>query len=130
MNKLDNLILEAYKEVLNEMPKGATLKVKDIPQAMIDRLEKQYGPVDKRDDFFSKNMDTYFKFTGRNKTTGSVEHKIIKLPSFFNCFFNLLSNAFSCIFFTIASCSNGMTSFCNFALSPRFFNLSISISSV
>jgi len=86
MNKLDNLILEAYKEVLNEMPKGATLKVKDIPQAMIDRLEKQYGPVDKRDDFFSKNMDTYFKFTGRNKTTGSVEHKIIKLPSFFKMY--------------------------------------------
>ena len=86
MNKLDNLILEAYKEVLNEMPKGATLKVKDIPQAMIDRLEKQYGPVDKKDDFFSKNMDTYFKFTGRNKTTGSVEHKIIKLPSFFKMY--------------------------------------------
>ena len=86
MNKLDNLILEAYKEVLNEMPKGATLKVKDIPQAMINRLEKQYGPVDKKDDFFSKNMDTYFKFTGRNKTTGSVEHKIIKLPSFFKMY--------------------------------------------
>ena len=86
MNKLDNLILEAYKEVLNEMPKGATLKVKDIPQAMIDRLEKQYGPVDKKDDFFSKNMDTYFKFTGRNKTTGSVEHKIIQLPSFFKMY--------------------------------------------
>ena len=85
MKKLDKLILEAYGEV-NEMPKGATLKVSDIPQAMVDRLEKQYGPVDKKDDFFSKNMDTYFKFTGRNKTTGSVGHKIIRLPSFFKMY--------------------------------------------
>ena len=86
MNKLDNLILEAYKEVLNEMPKGAQLKVKDLPKAMIDRLEKQYGPVDPKRDFFSKNMDTYFKFTNRNATTGSIEHKIIKLPSFFKMY--------------------------------------------
>jgi len=86
MKKLDKLILESYREALSEMPKGATLKVKDIPQAMIDRLEKQYGPVDKKDDFFSKDMDTYFKFTGRNKTTGSVEHKIIRLPSFFKMY--------------------------------------------
>jgi len=85
MKKLDKLILEAYGEV-NEMPKGATLKIKDIPQAMIARLEKQYGPVSQKDDFFSKNMDTYFKFTGRNKTTGSVEHKIIRLPSFFKMY--------------------------------------------
>ena len=86
MKKIDKLILEAYGEVLNEMPKGATLKVSDIPQAMVDRLEKQYGPVDKKDDFFSQNMDTYFKFTGRNNTTGSVEHKIIRLPSFFKMY--------------------------------------------
>ena len=59
MKKLDKLILEAYGEVLNEMPKGATLKIKDVPQAMIARLEKQYGPVSQKDDFFSKNMDTY-----------------------------------------------------------------------
>ena len=86
MKKIDKLILEAYGEVLNEMPKGATLKIKDIPQAMISRLEKQYGPVSQKDDFFSKNMDTYFKFTGRNTTTGSVEHKIIRLPSFFKMY--------------------------------------------
>ena len=85
MKKIDKLILEAYGEV-NEMPKGATLKVKDIPPAMVARLEKQYGPVDKNDDFFSQNMDTYFKFTGRNKTTGSVGHKIIRLPSFFKMY--------------------------------------------
>ena len=86
MKKLDKLILEAYGEVLNEMPKGATLKIKDVPQAMIARLEKQYGPVSQKDDFFSKDMDTYFKFTGRNKTTGSVGHKIIRLPSFFKMY--------------------------------------------
>ena len=86
MNKLDNLILEAYKEVLNEMPKGAQLKIKDLPKAMIDRLEKQYGPVDPKRDFFSKNMDTYYKFTNRNATTGSIEHKIIRLPSFFKMY--------------------------------------------
>lgn len=85
MKKIDKLILEAYGEI-NEMPKGATLKVSDIPQAMVDRLEKQYGPVDRKDDFFSQNMDTYFKFTGRNKTTGSVGHKIIRLPSFFKMY--------------------------------------------
>ena len=86
MNKLDNLILEAYKEVLNEMPKGAQLKIKDLPKAMIDRLEKQYGPVDPKRDFFSKNLDTYYKFTNRNATTGSIEHKIIRLPSFFKMY--------------------------------------------
>ena len=86
MKKLDKLVLESYREVLSEMPKGATLKVKDIPQAMIKRLEKQYGPVDRKDDFFDSDMDTYFKFTGRNKTTGSVEHKIIRLPSFFKLY--------------------------------------------
>ena len=68
------------------MPKGAQLKIKDLPKAMIDRLEKQYGPVDPKRDFFSKNMDTYYKFTNRNATTGSIEHKIIRLPSFFKMY--------------------------------------------
>ena len=31
-------------------------------------------------------MDTYYKFTNRNATTGSIEHKIIRLPSFFKMY--------------------------------------------
>ena len=37
------------------------LRVKDVDPALITRLEKQYGPVDKTNDFFSSDLKTYFK---------------------------------------------------------------------
>jgi arylsulfatase A-like enzyme len=58
------------------------LKPKDVDPALIQRLEKQYGPVDIKNDFFSKNLDTYFKTSSIDKETGSVGHTVIKLSSF------------------------------------------------
>ncbi len=61
-------------------------KLKDYPKSFIKGLEDRYGKVNLDRDFISNNGDTYFKFTGQNKTTGSISHKIIKLPSFENLY--------------------------------------------
>jgi len=58
------------------------LKVSEVDPALIQRIEKQYGPVDVQNDFFSKNLDTYFKTSSVNKETGSIGHQVIKLASF------------------------------------------------
>ncbi len=44
--------------------------------------EAAYGPVDMKNDFFSADLDTYFKTDEINPETNSVQHKIIKLASF------------------------------------------------
>jgi hypothetical protein len=59
-----------------------TLKPKEVDPALIQRIEKTYGPVDMENDFFSANLKTYFKTSSINPETGSVGHKIIKLASF------------------------------------------------
>ena len=58
------------------------LKPKEVDPALIQRIEKTYGPVDMENDFFSANLKTYFKTSSINTETGSVGHKIIKLSSF------------------------------------------------
>jgi hypothetical protein len=58
-------------------------KPKDISPSLISRLEKIYGPI-KDTDFFSDNLDTYFKTDKIDDETGGVSHKIIKLASFGN----------------------------------------------
>ena len=58
------------------------LKPKDVKPSLIKRLETAYGPVDMKNDFFSANLDTYFKTDEINPETNSVQHKIIKLASF------------------------------------------------
>ena len=78
MNKLEKLILEIYSEV--EEPRN-TKKYKDLPKAFQSAIEKKYGPTHP-EDFFSSDLTTFFKFTGKNKETGQVDHKVIKLPSF------------------------------------------------
>ena len=47
-------------------------------------IVKRYGEpmFNGEHDFFSSNMDTYFKTYDKNKETGSIGHKVIKLPSF------------------------------------------------
>jgi len=57
------------------------LKPKDVKPSLIKRLEAAYGPV-KDTDFFSADLDTYFKTDEINPETNSVQHKIIKLASF------------------------------------------------
>lgn len=81
MKKIDKLILEAYAAVLKEKDEPIK-KPKDLPKAFIDRLERQFGPVDMEQDFFSDDLTRYMKHTSYNKTTGSRAHKVIKLASF------------------------------------------------
>jgi hypothetical protein len=59
-----------------------TFKPSEVDPALIQRIEKRYGPLDMENDFFSKNLDTYFKTKSINKETGSIEHEVIKLASF------------------------------------------------
>lgn len=66
-----------FKYTLNE----DVLKPKDVDPALIKRIEAAYGPV-KNTDFFSSNLDTYYKTTSVDKETNSVGHNIIKLASF------------------------------------------------
>jgi hypothetical protein len=58
------------------------LKPTEVDPALIQRIEKTYGPVDMKNDFFSANLKTYFKTSSIDPETGSVGHKIIKLASF------------------------------------------------
>lgn len=58
-----------------------TLKPKDVDPALLKRLEDKYGPV-KDTDFFSNNLDTYFKTSDVDPETNSIGHDIIKLASF------------------------------------------------
>jgi len=76
MNKLEKLILEAYSQVQEE-----TKKAKDLPKAFVNAIQRKHGEIHP-DDFFSDDLTTYFKFTNKNKTTGQIDHKVIKLPSF------------------------------------------------
>ena len=58
------------------------LKPKDVDPSLISRLEKQYGPVDMVNDFFSSDLKTYFKTDKINPETGGIQHQVIKLASF------------------------------------------------
>jgi len=66
-----------------------TLKPKDVDPALIQRLEKQYGPVDMKNDFFDEKLQTYFKTDKINPETGAITHQIIKLASFTESFTKL-----------------------------------------
>ncbi len=61
--------------------KEAVLKPKDVDPALLKRLEDKYGPI-KDTDFFTDNLDTYFKTSSVDPETNSVGHDIIKLASF------------------------------------------------
>ncbi len=72
----------AHKYKLKEQDKKSTLKPKDVPSTLLKRLEDLYGPIDTQRDFFSSDLDTYYKTTSINKETGTVGHKPIPLASF------------------------------------------------
>ena len=59
-----------------------TLKATEVDPALIQRIEKTYGPVDTKNDFFSADLKTYFKTIDVNPETGSVNSQVIKLASF------------------------------------------------
>ena len=58
------------------------LKPNEVDQALIKRIEARYGPMDMENDFFSKDLKTYFKNKGVDKETGSSTSDVIKLASF------------------------------------------------
>jgi hypothetical protein len=90
MHKLEKLILEAYSDVINEMSqqaiqsKGGTVQWEDISDTQRKSIVKRYGEPNYggEHDFFNQAMDTYFKATEKNDSTGSIGHKILTLPSF------------------------------------------------
>ena len=53
------------------------IKPKDIDPELIKRLEDKYGPMDMVNDFFTDDLDTYFKTDGINKETNSVVIKLL-----------------------------------------------------
>lgn len=81
-------LTNSQSESVNE--EGTTLKPADVPKEFLKSIEDKYGPI-KDEDFFNKDLSTYFKTDKVNPETGSVGHKIIQLPSFENLFFNLSS---------------------------------------
>lgn len=90
---------EVHKHSPNELEKldeaepeekGNVVKPKDLPKDFLKSIEDKYGPI-KDEDFFNKDLSTYFKTDFVNQETGGVRHKIIQLPSFENLFRNLSS---------------------------------------
>jgi len=69
------------------------IKPKDLNPAFLKRIEDRYGPVS-NDDFFSDNLDTYFKADKPEERGegGGITNKVIKLPSFIELF-STLDNA-------------------------------------
>jgi hypothetical protein len=61
---------------------GEVLKPTEVDPALIQRIEKTYGPMDMKNDFFSANLKTYFKTSSVDPESGTVGHRIIKLASF------------------------------------------------
>ena len=72
----------AYKYKLKEQERKNTLKPKDVSPKLLKRLEDLYGPIDVERDFFSADLDTYYKTKSVDKETGTVGHKVIPLASF------------------------------------------------
>jgi len=59
-----------------------TLNATEVDPTLIQRVEKTYGPVDMKYDFFSSDLKTYFKTKSVDPNTGAVDSQVIKLASF------------------------------------------------
>ena len=59
-----------------------TFSATEVDPTLIQRVEKTYGPVDMKYDFFSSDLKTYFKTKSVDPETGSVDSQVIKLASF------------------------------------------------
>ena len=64
-------------------------KAKDLNPVFLKRLEDTYGPMDRENDFFSDNLDTYYKTDELNPETNSYGRTLIKLPGFEDSFTKL-----------------------------------------
>jgi len=70
-----------FKYKLKEIDSNI-LKPNEVDQALIKRIEAKYGPMDMENDFFSKDLKTYYKSQGIDKETGGSTSQIINLASF------------------------------------------------
>ena len=88
---LENIILEAYTEVLSEVDRKSvknTIRWKNLEP----KIQKHFtstishngknAPGDPRHDFVGSDFETYFFTTHVDKPTGRVEHQVIPLASF------------------------------------------------
>ena len=75
---------EMAKADMEKEAGGRIIQWEDLTDKQRAGIVKRYGePMFKGEhDFFNQAMDTYFKTYSKNKETGSIGHKIIKLPSF------------------------------------------------
>ena len=69
-----------YKYKISE--EKETFSATEVDPALIQRVEKTYGPVNMKYDFFSSDLKTYFKTKSVDPETGSVDSQVIKLASF------------------------------------------------
>jgi hypothetical protein len=69
-----------YKYKIAEVKE--TFSATEVDPVLIQRVEKTYGPVDMKNDFFSSDLKTYFKTKSVDPETGSVDSQVIKLASF------------------------------------------------
>ena len=76
---MHNIVNKIYNRIIKE---GKNIKPKDLNPKLAKFIEDKYGPMDDRD-FFSDDLDTYFKTDVDYKSEGGgTSHKIIRLPSF------------------------------------------------
>jgi len=59
-----------------------TFRATEVDPTLIQRVEKTYGPIDMKYDFFSADLKTYFKTKSVDPETGAVDSQVIKLASF------------------------------------------------
>ena len=69
-----------YKYKLKEA--DGILKPKDVDPELLDRIERRYGKIDYKNDFFNDTLSTYFKTVDTDNETGQINHQIIKLANF------------------------------------------------
>ena len=69
---------------------GKPTQWEDLTDAQRAGIVKRYGEpmFNGEHDFFGTGMETYFKATNKNDETGSITHKVIKLPSFASIYHN------------------------------------------
>lgn len=62
--------------------KSGVLKPSEIDPTFLKSIESLYGKVNMEEDFFSSDLEKYYKVDEIDKETGSVSHTLIKLASF------------------------------------------------
>ena len=68
-----------------------TIKPKDLNPKFLKKIEDKHGKINFKDDFFSGDLDTYYKADDPSERGegGGITHTIIKLPSFAELFKDL-----------------------------------------